>query len=70
MKTWLTALEVVLSEVTCSWRLKELLYTQVQVTIMHSNHYQLIYTITETLDHPPINPIPVATPTHCLKVIA
>ncbi len=33
MKTWLTDLEVVLSEVTCSWLFKEFPRRQVQVTV-------------------------------------
>ncbi len=33
MNTWLTDLEVVRSEVTCSWRLKELLRRQVHLTV-------------------------------------
>ncbi len=33
MKTWLTDLQVVPSEVTCSWRFKERLRRQVQVTV-------------------------------------
>ncbi len=38
MKTWLTDLEVVPSEVTCSWRFKELLRSQVQVTVEQLVH--------------------------------
>ncbi len=38
MKTWATDLEVVLSEVTCSWRFKELLRRQVQVTVKQLVH--------------------------------
>ncbi len=38
MKTWLTDLEVVPSEVTCSWRFKEHLRRQVQVTVEQLVH--------------------------------
>ncbi len=37
MKTWLTDLEVVPAEVTCSWRFKEL-HRQVQVTVEQLAH--------------------------------
>ncbi len=38
VKTWLTELEVVPSEVTSSWRFKELLRRQVQVTVEQLVH--------------------------------
>ncbi len=38
MKTWLTDLEVVPAEVTCSWRFKELLLRHVQVTVEQLVH--------------------------------
>ncbi len=38
MKTWLTDLEFVPTEVTCSWRFEELLHRQVQVTIERLVH--------------------------------
>ncbi len=38
MKTWLTDLEVVPSEVTCNWRFKELLRRRVQVTMEQLVH--------------------------------
>ncbi len=38
VKTWLTDLEVVPSEVTSSWRFKELLRRQVQVTVEQLVH--------------------------------
>ncbi len=38
IKTWLTDLEVVPSEVTSSWRLKEFLHRQVQVTVEQFVH--------------------------------
>ncbi len=38
MKTWLIDLEVAPSEVTCSWRFKELLRRQVQVTVEQLIH--------------------------------
>ncbi len=39
MKTWLTDFEVVPTEVTCSWRFKELLRRQVQVTVEQLVHH-------------------------------
>ncbi len=38
MKSWITDLEVVPSEVTCSWRFKEFLHRQVQVTVEQPVH--------------------------------
>ncbi len=38
LKTWLTELEVVPAEVTCNWRLKDLLRRQVQVTVEQLCH--------------------------------
>ncbi len=39
MKTWLTDLELVPSEVNCSWRFKKLLRRQVQVTVEQSGRH-------------------------------